>query len=484
MIKTEIHHKLYYMAEKTTVLSLANIISQNKEIVDSFLSENITVICINKSTNAQKSISFKVMFENNKEFWLLNKTWEYYIEKDAYEKLLELIASPDTVQRGTYDQGEGEAAPKESDESDADNGFGDEYDAIAAMEDFERAKKIMEGSVILESLIEKKPKEEKEVTEALVSTVKITMLHNHAALLNTLTLTSEEAKKQTQDIVDSTKEFVKSSSLLISENIFNDDLMNTLVSESNGTIIQHMIRTYLNGLAFLSYYNKAVTSSSLITRLRVSFDEKHRDFYHQLLPHLDREDITLERVFMGGMRAISEDDFLKWATGFLIHDLGKAAAVEYHEGEEAYNRDIVVEHIKIGYDSVMNKTNYPRESGLITGYHHEYYGNPSGYGYFRSYLEQYKKANPNAEQNYFITLDLKPVIDCEALAYFPAKVLEIIDVFDSVTDPARKYRKAMTPVEALKMMEEEFIIKEPKIDLILFEIFSKFINEMPANKAA
>jgi len=65
----------------------------------------------------------------------------------------------------------------------------------------------------------------------------------------------------------------------------------------------------------------------------------------------------------------------------------------------------------------------------------------------------------------------------EALGYFPAKVLEIIDVYDSVTDPNRKYRKAMTPQEALAMMEEEFINKHHKIDIILFDIFTKFVQE-------
>jgi HD-GYP domain-containing protein (c-di-GMP phosphodiesterase class II) len=50
-------------------------------------------------------------------------------------------------------------------------------------------------------------------------------------------------------------------------------------------------------------------------------------------------------------------------------------------------------------------------------------------------------------------------------------------VFDSVTDPNRKYRKAMTTEEALVMMREEFINKHQKIDLILFDIFSHFVRE-------
>jgi hypothetical protein len=252
--------------------------------------------------------------------------------------------------------------------------------------------------------------------------------------------------------------------------------MHTLVEKSNGTVIQHMTRVYLQGLAFLAYYNKLLSTSSIVNKLRISFDNNRRAFYHALLPHIPPDVFTLEMIFHGGMRIIPEKEFFNWATGFLIHDIGKASAVEYHEGEAAYNRDIVTEHVKLGYNSVMNKTNYPREAALITGYHHEYYGDSTGYGYFRLYLDQYKKANPHAHAECAISYDMESLLDYHALAYFPAKVLEIIDVYDSITDPNRKYRKPMTPEEALAMMEEEFIVKHHKLDMILFEIFAGFVR--------
>jgi HD-GYP domain-containing protein (c-di-GMP phosphodiesterase class II) len=74
-------------------------------------------------------------------------------------------------------------------------------------------------------------------------------------------------------------------------------------------------------------------------------------------------------------------------------------------------------------------------------------------------------------------------LDYQALAYFPAKVLEIIDVYDSVTDPHRVYRKAMLPEEALAMMRSEFIEKHRKIDLIIFDIFCAFIREQEKQKS-
>ena len=124
----------------------------------------------------------------------------------------------------------------------------------------------------------------------------------------------------------------------------------------------------------------------------------------------------------------------------------------------------------------MNKTNYPRQAGLIAGYHHEYYGDPSGYGYFREYLAQYRKANPKATQDYCMTYELEPILDYQALAYFPAKVLEIVDIYDSLTDPLRRYRKPLEPLEAVDFMRKEFVEEKLKIDPILFDLFVQFLE--------
>jgi HD-GYP domain-containing protein (c-di-GMP phosphodiesterase class II) len=459
------------MVKKGTVVLLRDAIANNKDYIGVCQNEDISIICVSRETKNNKNMPFRIMYENNPKFWLQNEAWEYFISNEDFSRVQGIASraksqwEPDTVKQETES---------------ADLGFGRDYKSIADMTDAERIQHLKEDKNRLDSLIAQEPRKKQLVTEALVETAQDTILHNHAALANAMDLPDSEAKKQTQDLVDSTNDIVKSSTQLISASIFNDDLMNTLVAKSNGTTIQHMTRVFLNGVAFLSYYNNLVSTSSMINKLRISMDKNHRAFYQSLLPHTHKDFINLEKVFFGGMRAITENDFHNWSTGFLIHDIGKASAVEYHEGAAAYNRDIVIEHVKVGYTSVMNKTNYPREAGLIAGYHHEYYGDQSGYGYFRSYLDEYKKANPLAKQDFCITFELAPIMDFKALAYFPVKILEIIDVFDSVTDPNRKYHKAMTPKEALDMMRDEFIKKHKKIDSLLFEIFSKFVQEKTA----
>ena len=467
------------------ILPLPDEKGTNKHYIDIIINEDIPIVCINKSAQKKRIMPFKALYDNNEQFWQQKGNWEYYLTKEGFETFKEKAAKkPDSWDFST--QGavkknvpvtKQEEEEGELEELEAETGYGSDYKAFIGMSTVEKVAYLNNNKQRLNELASYRPKSEQLITEALVDTTKDAALINHAVLIDAIRLGDDEAKKITDELVVSTNEMVKSSVYLVSEDVFNNELMNTLVQKSNGTIVQHMTRVYLNGLSFLAYYNNLCSKSSLIQKLRVSFATRYRKLYQTLLPHIVEDDIILERVFLGGMRAVPLDLYFKWAVGFLVHDIGKAGAVEYHEGEAKYDREVVIEHVKLGYQYIMNKTNYPMEASLIAGYHHEYYGDPNGYGYFRAYLQEYKKQNPNAKQDYCITYELEPMLDYQALAYFPAKVLEIIDVYDSVTDPHRAYRKSMTPEEAISMMREEFIEKQLKIDPILFDIYILYIRE-------
>ena len=458
----------------------------NKTYIDVIVEKDIPILCVNLDAKKRRLMPFKVLNDNSVNFWQQAGDWEYFITGEGLDKISEKL----TVKPAAWEKYKSTkkaekkpaAAKNDIEEPENDSGYGDEYKTFVQMTASEKVNFLNNDRQRLNELIAQKQKDKAVVTEALVDTAKDAALINHAALEDAIRFADDEAKKMTQALVDTTNEMVKSSAQLMTTDVFSNELMNTLVEKSNGTIVQHMTRVYLNGIAFLSYYNNLVSTSSAIQKLRVTFASKYRAFYHGLLPHINADDLSLERVFYGGMRAINPEHYFKWAVGFLIHDIGKASAVEYHEGESAYDRSTVIDHVKQGYKSLMAKTNYPVEASLITGYHHEYYGDSAGYGYFRAYLQQYKKQNPEAKQDYCITYELEPILDYKAIAYFPAKVLEIIDVYDSVTDPHRVYRKAMTTDEALKMMREDFVEKHRKIDAILFDIFAAFIREREKDK--
>ncbi|MDR0322240.1 MAG: metal-dependent phosphohydrolase [Treponema sp.] len=480
--------KYNYNTPVSEILMMPDGITVNKDYVDIILNENISVYCENKKDQIFRLMSFKTIYEKNNTFWLQEKNWKYFFTKDTLEKLKEKnVVKPSAEEPKEQKEPE---EPKKAEspavpETPVVRGFGTEYESIAAMSNTEKVKYLHNIKSKMDTLISisKKSKDRSSSTKAMVETTRDVVMINHSALENVFDLGDAEAKRATQSFVITTQEMVKANTQLISQNIFDNVLMNRLVEKSNGIIVQHMTRVYLSGISFLAYYNNFVSNRISIIDMRKSLNAKYRQYYQNLLPHISTDDIVLERVFHNGMIPIPPDLFVKWAVGFLIHDIGKAAAIEYHEGEESYNRNIVMNHVKLGYNSVMNKTNYPKEAALITGYHHEYYGNPEGYGYFRDSLERFKKTNPQAKQDYCMTFDLEPIMNYQALAYFPAKVLELVDVYDSITDPNRGYRKALTSNEALALMREEFITKKLKIDPILFELFTGFINEKKASSA-
>ena len=467
------------MVQLSKVLLLQDGKGINRNNVDIILSEDIPILCINRTLQKKRLMPFKALHDNNETFWLRSGSWEYFLSDESINKIVEKSA----MKKSGWDK-EAPKAEKQNDankaaanaDADVESGFGEDYKTYVEMTNEERIEVLDNDRKRLNDLISSKSKDENVIAETLVDTTKDAALINHAVLERAILLGDDEAKKYTQEIVNTTNEMVKSSTQLISEDFFSNELMSTLVKKSNGTIVQHITRVYLNGIAFLSYYNNLVSTSSAIQKLRISFAAKYRKYYHTLLPHIPFDDISLERVFYGGMRAVAPELCHRWAIGFLIHDIGKASEVEYHEGESEYDRTKVVDHVKMGYKSITTKTNYPVEASLMTGYHHEYYGDSTGYGYFRAYLQQYKKDNPDAKQDYCITYELEPIMDYQALAYFPAKILEIIDVYDSITDPFRVYRKPLTPLAALDMMQDEFIEKKLKIDPILFSLFDAFIR--------
>jgi hypothetical protein len=440
----------------------------NNEYIDIILRENISVYCENKKQQMFRLMSFRAIYEKNNRFWQQDQNWNFFFTKETLDKLREKnIVIPD------------DSEPEEKDNAQPEipvvQGFGTEYETIAAMSNTEKIKYLSNIKTQMDTLIHISNKSK--ATKAMVDSTRDAVMINHSALENVFDLGDAEAKRATNSFVVTTQEMVKANTQAISKNIFDNVLMNRLVEKSNGTVVQHMTRVYLSGIAFLAYYNNFVSNRISIIEMRKSLNAKYRQYYQNLLPHISTDDIVLERVFQNGMLPIPPDLFVKWSVGFLIHDIGKAAAIEYHEGEESYDRYIVMEHVKLGYNSVMKKTNYPKEAALITGYHHEYYGNPEGYGYYRESLENYRRTNQHAKQDYCMTYDMETMMNYKALAYFPAKILELVDIYDSITDPNRGYRKALDSDKALTMMREEFITKKLKIDPILFELFSDFIHK-------
>jgi HD-GYP domain-containing protein (c-di-GMP phosphodiesterase class II) len=479
---------------------LREVIEQDTRFLSGLLRRKQPILCRRRDKERQKFVPINQLHNANASFYkLASSNWEYFVRKEVVEEIRRALenadADPEPVQavededaaersaaRGDESQreesvrtghGGGEAGAAGSAEVSPPN-FGRDYERIESLSGQERVEELRRGRDRLRALSEKEDRSREETAEALVDTARDAALINRASLLEAIRVGNEEAKTRTDEIVETTQELVRSTEELISDDIFEDPMVRDMVARSDGTVVQHMTRVYLNGISFMLWYNRQLLTSSLANRVRVHFAKRYAKKYRRLLPNLHAEDVSLERVFLGGMQALGERELSTFATGFLIHDIGKVEDIEYHEGDEGYDRETVERHVKIGYTAVMNKTNYPREAGLITGYHHEYYGHPAGYGYFREFLERYRQSNPQARIDYVMAYQMEPIIDYVALAYFPAKVLEVVDVFDSLTDPNRKYRSPLSQEEAISVMQEQFIEQNLKLDPILFDLFRQF----------
>jgi HD-GYP domain-containing protein (c-di-GMP phosphodiesterase class II) len=461
------------------VLLLPNGKGINKAYIDILLSEEIPVFCVNHSEHIHRLIPFKQLYANDDSFWQKEGVWEHHLTGYGLNKLEETaraIVNSRLHQKKEEKTDKPEPEPK-SEEAMLEEAFGSGYNDIVKMTKEEKVERLSKESIWLNELLIKKSRDQIVITEALTNTTKDTAMINHAILKEIIFFADDQAKAYSHDVVVYTSEIVRTSARLLSKNVFRDELMRTIAEKSKGTVLQHITRVYLNGVAFLAYFNNMISSSSTIMKIRNSFTLKYRKFYQALLPHIDSYNLGLDQVFMGGLRVISPEMFFKWSVGFLIHDVGKAADIQYHEGGGAYDRTKVVNHVMVGYNSISQKTNYPKESALIVGYHHEYYGDPDGYGPYRDDLQEYKSSVADAKQDFCITYELESILEFKALSYFPAKVLEIIDVYDALTDPRRVYRKPLTSEEALDLISKEFIIKHHKIDPILFDIFIDFVHD-------
>jgi putative nucleotidyltransferase with HDIG domain len=276
--------------------------------------------------------------------------------------------------------------------------------------------------------------------------------------------------KETTRFVDSIVKVLKQNS--ISANYI--DLLNDL---STGSTIDHVNNVLLRFVPFCNYINSSFQKGR-ISRIRVNFEMKYLRHYKKLKP--DTDDVKLENIFKGGLREINPEEIKLYSLATLMHDIGKIGNLNYFEGDDGYDKKKIMKHAILGYNMILKAREFSKEVAVIAALHHEYYDHSSGYGMMKALFPK-KNYLFNSPQ-YCVSYSIDDLKNGQSMSYFPAKVLEIVDVFDALTDTKRQYRaKRNTTSEALKIMKESFIENDLKIDPILFSIFTDFIREHSIN---
>ena len=311
---------------------------------------------------------------------------------------------------------------------------------------------------------------------------KINMFESIQKIKNN-TATSEYIKTQNKYITNQTITLVTSISNILIKNKETQKMFNNLRTFSDGGVMDHSNRVFISYINFLAYYNNLLSrSSSFIHKIRTLFVPKYKKYYDRVLEMYSKDDYTKEFKSIGdvidrGMRSLPLEHFHSYAVGALLHDIGKVKDLNYFEGATGRDTERIQKHLFNGYALISQTAEYSLEVLLTVAFHHEYYGH--GYGPFNTFYKNKVKSQPQFRFQSILTYDADASDKCDALAYFPSKVLEIIDVYDALIDPARKYRlgKTFSPLQALTIMKEDFIEKHTKIDPILFDIFVSFMSE-------
>lgn len=273
-------------------------------------------------------------------------------------------------------------------------------------------------------------------------------------------------------IARNTTVLVQSVMGIIKNNTAANNFINLLGEKSTGSTVDHMNCVFLIFLPFCYYYNSYFTLGK-ISKIRAEYKSKYYKYYRKLFPQSPPE--SLEDVFKGGMRELNQEKLLQYGIGAFLHDIGKVDNIDYFEGEGKYDRKIIMRHAPISYNMIVKTREFDHDVAYMAALHHEYYNDQAGYGISRLlFPDTMKKFR---EPVYPLSYDLEDVKNGMALGYVPAKILEIVDVFDALTDSKRKYReKEFSVDEAIEIMLNDFIEKNIKLDPIIFSIFVDFIN--------
>jgi len=454
--------------------------SKEKEIIKTMLQENISIICVNREQKKKRPMPFSSLYGSGTSFWLQKHSWDYFISEEDKQKIEKLTNTESIVlNAGIYSkipEKSPEVVVVQQIENTESNTAHKNDNSQSLSSNSKEVQDIKNHAIEINKLVENKTSDPNVISNVLVNAVNDTAVINQNIILDAALCPDSEAKNLTQDMVNSTMAMVKASLSIPMEGVLQDELINTLAEKSQNSIMKHMIRSYTQGIAFFEFYNRLLSSSYVIAKLRIEFKKKYLPLYATLLPHFDHSQITLERVFNGGLREIPPHLINNWSAGLLLHDVGKKTNIEYKEGETNYEHKAAIDHVRFGMSSIINKTNYCKEVAFITGYHHDYYGNNGSYGIYTSYLNNFKKKYPGKLQDFCIGFELENLVRCEVLAYFPAKVLEIIDTYDSLTDISRTSSKILSHNEAIDTMWNLYIVRYRRLDPILFDIFVKFRN--------
>jgi hypothetical protein len=343
----------------------------------------------------------------------------------------------------------------------------DQTERFKKMSIVDREEILDQGLEQLNNMKETKDKLDLSVIVSMVDVVAYTFYSNHANLLDITE--SPNLRNNIMGIMVKTRWILSNLIELLKLGLYSYKDFNFIEEiATRSTTFDHITRVLLKFIAFCIFFNHYIDKGFIAKNIRAVFRDKYVRYYKK---RLDVKSISIETVFKDGIRRIDETtELVEYSLGALLFDMGKLPDLKYHDSIEHYDEKIVKKHVLNSYNMIMNANIYSFTVSSMAAFHHELYGSNAGYHFTNAIISKLSKIKrDNLNINYFITYDEKEFINGLALAYFPIKILEIVDIFDAL-----KNKKKKSAFDTLMMMKKEFITKSLKIDPILYTIFLDF----------
>jgi hypothetical protein len=252
--------------------------------------------------------------------------------------------------------------------------------------------------------------------------------------------------------------------------------------QTGSNSLDHMNRILIRFISFLFFYNSYFQkNSNEIKKFRARFKDRYADYYNKITNGSQK--LSLEIVFKDGLAPVkNRSTFIEYAMTGLMHDIGKMPTVDYHDGDEKYDVSKARRHVFDGYNMLVMSKQFGWSTVASVLLHHDYYGAPYGYRQLVTFQKRFpdrrKEQRDVSVTTYFMSYNILDVAYNNSMAYFPIKVLEMLDVFDAMTDNKKRYRaKNYTPEGALREMRNQFLEGAyVGLDPILYNIFVDFLH--------
>ncbi|HOV08251.1 MAG TPA: hypothetical protein PK482_03960 [Spirochaetota bacterium] len=429
--------------------------------------------------------------------YLKEQDLELYIYRDEYTNLIKKITMSKKSPSNERDistelrSSSNSTNQPHSQNFDFDSIFKSEIKTASEMSMLERLQSVINNNYKIKNLIAQNSSFDREVAGHLSSIFSKTLCINKVTLEENINqpVGGEHLGRliaETENVVDNL------ITLLSNGKSTYSDLARLDFVQTGSTTLNHMNRMLIRFIAFFFYYNSYfVTHSNEVKRLRSRFKEKFLPYYDRLFN--SSQNISLEIVFKGGISPVTDrKTFLEFALGGFFHDIGKIPEIEYHDSDEGFIAAKARRHVFDSYNMLLTAEQFSLGVVAMGLLHHDYYNAPYGYRQRETLRKKFDRRQVERADTiitrYAMSKNIMDVVYGNSLSYFPSKILELLDVFDAMTDHDKKYKKiSLEPEEALLTIKREFIDSiHLGIDPILFNIFIDFLKDshvLPDNKS-